>query len=91
MRVQNSNIVAIGGLMREKTEINRNQVPGIGDQPGIGALFRQRANASTKSELVILIKPTIVHSDRNWQEDVEQTRERIRRFEVLPPAPPAPR
>jgi MSHA biogenesis protein MshL len=85
VRVQDGNIVAIGGLMRDKTEVNRSQVPGLGDQPGIGDLFSQRARSSTKSELVILLKPTIVHSDRNWQEDVAATRDRVRGFELAPP------
>lgn len=78
VRVQDNNIVAIGGLMRQQTSIDRSQVPGIGDSPGIGNLFRQRANSSVKSELVILIKPTIIHSDRNWEQDIVDTRARVR-------------
>jgi len=27
---------------------------------------------------VILLKPTIIHSDRNWQDDLAETQERIR-------------
>jgi hypothetical protein len=41
-----------------------------------------------KSELVILIKPTIVHSDRNWQQDLAETRERIRGLEPALPREP---
>ncbi|MCC7484206.1 MAG: pilus (MSHA type) biogenesis protein MshL [Burkholderiales bacterium] len=90
VRVQDGNIVAIGGLMREQTEHNRSQVPGIGEQPGLGDLFRQRARTSTKSELVILLKPTIVQSDRAWREDIERTRERLRAFDPPPPPKPQP-
>lgn len=78
VRVTDGNIVAIGGLMRQKSTTDRSQVPGVGNMPGIGALFRQRDTGNVKSELVILLKPTIIHGDRNWQEDLEQTRERIR-------------
>jgi MSHA biogenesis protein MshL len=88
VRVQDSNIVAIGGLMKLETINDRSQVPGLGDGPGIGSLFRQRASSATKSELVILLKPTIIHSDRNWQEDVAGTRDRVREFEVDPPVAP---
>jgi hypothetical protein len=35
---------------------------------------------------VILLKPTIIHSDRNWQEDLVQTRERIRAMSAPPEA-----
>ncbi len=85
VRVQDGNIVAIGGLMRQESTRDNSQVPGIGDQPGIGNLFRQRGRTSTKSELVILLKPTIVYSDREWQQDLADTRDRIRALE--PPQP----
>lgn len=88
VRVQDNNIVAIGGLMRQETKSGGSQVPGLGNAPGIGGLFRQRAIENTKSELVILLKPTIVHSDRNWQQDVADTRDRIRALE--PPAVKTP-
>ncbi|MBI3936116.1 MAG: pilus (MSHA type) biogenesis protein MshL [Betaproteobacteria bacterium] len=81
VRVQDGNIVAIGGLMRQQTVEDRSQVPGVGDMPGIGGLFRQRSGRSLKSELVVLLKPTIIHSDRNWQQDLMDTRERIRAME----------
>jgi MSHA biogenesis protein MshL len=64
--------------MRQQSINQGSQVPGVGDIPGIGNLFRQRDNSSAKSELVILLKPTIIHGDRNWQEDLTQTRDRIR-------------
>jgi MSHA biogenesis protein MshL len=78
VRVQDGNIVAIGGLMQQESRNERSQVPGLGDQPGIGALFRQTGVTNTKRELVILLKPTIVHSDRDWQQDLGETRDRIR-------------
>ncbi len=78
VRVQDGNIVAIGGLMRQRSVSDRSQVPGVGNVPGFGNLFRQRDVSNTKSELVILLKPTIIHNDRSWQQDLEQTRDRIR-------------
>jgi MSHA biogenesis protein MshL len=89
VRVQDGNIVAIGGLMRQETLSAGSQVPGLGDVPGLGLLFQQRNRRTTKSEIVILLKPTIVHSDRNWQEDLSQTRERLRALQ--PGSAPAPK
>ncbi len=83
VRVQDNNIVAIGGLMRQQTSTDRSQVPGVGDAPGIGSLFRQRANSSVKSELVILLKPTIIHGDRNWEQDISATRDRVRAMQPV--------
>jgi MSHA biogenesis protein MshL len=78
VRVQDGNIVAIGGLMRQDSATAGSQVPGFGDIPGVGALFQQRNTRTTKSEIVILLKPTIIHSDGDWQRDLAETRERIR-------------
>jgi MSHA biogenesis protein MshL len=88
VRVTDGNIVAIGGLMRQRSSSDRSQVPVVGDMPGIGNLFRQRDTSNSKSELVILLKPTIIHGDRNWQEDLMQTRDRIRAMGL--PAEPQP-
>jgi MSHA biogenesis protein MshL len=91
VRVQDGNIVAIGGLMRQETLSAGSQVPGLGDMPGLGLLFQQRNRRTTKSEIVILLKPTIVHSDRNWQQDLTDTRERLRALQLGPaPAPQPP-
>mgnify|MGYP001614049568 CR=1 FL=1 len=87
VRVQDGNIVAIGGLMRQETKSGGSQVPGLGDAPGIGGLFRQRGTENVKSELVILLKPTIVHSDRNWQQDVAESRDRVKALEPQPVQP----
>jgi MSHA biogenesis protein MshL len=88
VRVQDGNIVAIGGLMRQETLSAESQVPGLGEVPGLGLLFQQRNRRTTKSEVVILLKPTIVHGDRNWQQDLSETRERLRRLQ--PGSAPAP-
>ena len=88
VRVQDGNIVAIGGLMRQETLSAESQVPGAGDIPGLGVLFQQRNRRTTKSEIVILLKPTIVHSDRNWQQDLSDTRDRLRALESRQSPPP---
>jgi MSHA biogenesis protein MshL len=82
VRVQDGNIVAIGGLMQQTSINDRSQLPGAGDTPGLGALFRQRGALNTKSELVILLKPTIVHGDQTWQQDVAQTRDRMQSMDL---------
>jgi MSHA biogenesis protein MshL len=90
VRVQDGNIVAIGGLMRESSTSDRSQLPGFGDAPGLGSLFRQRGTTNTKSELVILLKPTIVHSDRTWQQELTEARDRVQAMELpQPQQPPA--
>ncbi len=77
IRAHDTQIVAIGGLMRTVQTENRNQVPGLGNLPLFGSLFRNNAKVTEKRELVILLKPTIVQADTTWQRDILDTRERI--------------
>jgi len=84
VRVQDGNVVAIGGLMRQSSTRDLSQLPGTGDSP-VGSLFRQRGTTNTKSELVILLKPTIVHSDRAWQQDLAETRDRVQTMDAARP------
>ena len=41
-------------------------------------LFRQRSDITQKTELVILLRATIIHDDSNWEKEINETRERIR-------------
>jgi MSHA biogenesis protein MshL len=81
VRAANGNIIAIGGLMSQSSNDDRSQIPGLGDLPGIGSIFRQTDKTTSKRELVILLKPTVVQADTNWSADILEARERIRRME----------
>jgi pilus assembly protein CpaC len=50
----------IGGLLDQRTTAQFSKVPGIGDLPIIGQLFRSRTVNKTNSELIVIVTPTIV-------------------------------
>ncbi|MGZ9114251.1 MAG: type II and III secretion system protein family protein [Brevundimonas sp.] len=50
----------IAGLLREDTRQNIDQLPGVGNLPVLGALFRSRDYLSGETELVIIIEAYIV-------------------------------
>ena len=77
VRGQNGRIVAIGGLMRQSNSDDRSQVPGAGEVPFLGGLFRNTNQISQKRELVILIRPTIVEGDAAWDQDLLESQKRI--------------
>lgn len=77
VRVGDGNIVAIGGLMKEVQVRGRSQVPGLGDVPVAGSLFRNTSRQTVKSELVILLRPTVIHGPASWQQDILDTSERF--------------
>ncbi|WP_254926730.1 pilus (MSHA type) biogenesis protein MshL [Janthinobacterium sp. PC23-8] len=88
VRSQDGRIVAIGGLMRQSTTNDRSQVPGAGNVPLLGALFRNTGQVVQKRELVVLIKPTIVEGANSWNADLLDSGKRI---EALDPRQPAQR
>ncbi len=51
---------ALGGLLDNRVTDNWNKVPGLGDIPLIGKLFRSRALNKTNSELVVLVTVELV-------------------------------
>ena len=77
VRVTDGNIVAIGGLMRTEVSDNRAGLPGVSDSGLFGFLFRNTNRVTEKKELVILLKPTIIDSDRAWADDLRDTRGRL--------------
>ena len=81
VRVQDGSIVAIGGLMRQSMSDEGSHVPGFGQIPVLGELFRHRNRTSQKRELVILLKTTVVEGGSDWAEDILQTRERIQKMQ----------
>ncbi|MGZ8304757.1 MAG: pilus (MSHA type) biogenesis protein MshL [Telluria sp.] len=78
VRGQNGQVVAIGGLMRQSSTNDRSQVPGAGDVPVLGNLFRNKSKVNQKRELVVLIKPTIVEGGADWNENMLDAGRRIR-------------
>jgi MSHA biogenesis protein MshL len=77
VRVQDSNIVAIGGLMKQQQSNDRSGLPGVSNVPVISTLLTSKNNSMLKSELVILLKPTVIRDDRSWVQDLEQTQQRV--------------
>ncbi len=60
MRVKSGDIAVLGGLMEDRMENKSGRFPGVGDIPVFGEIFTTRNNASTKSELVIILRPTVI-------------------------------
>ncbi|HAA04200.1 MAG TPA: pilus (MSHA type) biogenesis protein MshL [Syntrophobacteraceae bacterium] len=60
VKVRNGQMLVLGGLILNREKITDNQVPIFGDIPYLGMLFKQRDKKSAKTELVILLQPTIV-------------------------------
>ncbi len=60
VKVRNGQMVIIGGLISSREQLADSQIPWLGDIPFLGYLFKSRAKTATKTELVMLIQPTII-------------------------------
>jgi type IV pilus assembly protein PilQ len=58
--INNGGTLVIGGIYQEDESNGVTKIPFLGDIPGIGALFKQRTNSSSKNELLIMITPQIL-------------------------------
>ena len=56
----NGDIAVVGGILTETLSETNNRVPGLGKIPVIGALFRSRAQADDRQELLIFLAPRII-------------------------------
>jgi general secretion pathway protein D len=54
--------VALGGLISKRDNRNENKIPWFGDLPYVGAAFRYRTQAKSKTELLVILTPHIVRS-----------------------------
>ena len=78
IRAKSGQVVVIGGLMQNSIEQRDSSVPLLGDIPLLGALFRHTQDISKKSELVILLKPIVVDSDKKMNEYVRRAKSRFK-------------
>jgi pilus assembly protein CpaC len=60
VELQDGQTFAIAGLMNNTVTSQLSKIPGIGDIPILGLLFRSKAARKDQTELVVMITPTIL-------------------------------
>jgi type IV pilus assembly protein PilQ len=63
--VSDGETVVLGGIYETETRDTVNKVPLLGDIPGLGVLFRSRAQTNNKAELLIFVTPKILREGAN--------------------------
>jgi general secretion pathway protein D len=79
LKLVNGQVGVLGGLMQDEQTVNRREVPGLSQLPGLGAwLFRGESRSHRKTELVIFLRPAVVETPsvardlRDYQPWLEQ-------------------
>lgn len=81
VRAHSGQIVVIGGLMSSSRTTQDYRVPGLGDLPLIGNLFKSQQRTQAVSELVILLRPIVIGNDARWDDLVDEPLARARRLD----------
>jgi len=63
MRLQSGQTAVLGGLMQDSTTNIEDTIPGVNRLPGVGELLAQRKDLTTKTELVIFLRATVIRDD----------------------------
>ncbi len=84
VRVQDGVTVAIGGLMSHAQTDDDARVPGAGDVPVLGSLFKRTNRLLQKRELVFLLRPTVIKGEESWQADLASVQGRMREYPTGP-------
>ncbi len=63
--VDDGAIVVLGGLLSDSSEAKNSQVPGLGDIPGLGWLFKSESRTRKKNNLMVFLRPVVVRESND--------------------------
>ncbi|NJS36009.1 MAG: type II secretion system secretin GspD, partial [Brachymonas sp.] len=58
--VEDGGIIVLGGLLSDEFSGNQEKVPGVGDVPFFGNLFKSEARTRRKTNLMVFLRPLVV-------------------------------
>lgn len=61
--VNDGQTIVLGGLMQDNVSSNNSKIPGLGDIPGLGVLFRSNSRTATKTDLMVFLRPIVVRTE----------------------------
>jgi general secretion pathway protein D len=75
--VNDGDSIVLGGLIQDRADNRRDQVPLLGEVPVLGNLFKSRLDQIVRTELLVAITPRIVRDDSQIRGITEEFRMRI--------------
>ncbi|MGZ3241383.1 MAG: type II secretion system secretin GspD, partial [Burkholderiaceae bacterium] len=80
--VDDGQIIVLGGLITDETSDTNEKIPGLGDIPIIGNLFKYQTRGRTKKNLMVFLRPTIVRTNEQSVNLMADRYEYIRKEEI---------
>ncbi|MDD7805230.1 MAG: type II secretion system secretin GspD [Endozoicomonas sp. (ex Botrylloides leachii)] len=78
--IDDGQTVVIGGLIRDDHQNNKHKVPVLGDIPILGNLFKYQSYESTKRNLMLFVRPTIM---RNSETLIKASQDRFTKLKLI--------
>lgn len=89
VRVQHGQTIVLGGIMRDREEVEEKTVPLIGDLlkniPILGELFKAKRKKKERSELMVFMTPFIVMTEEEVDTIKQKYEQRLGQFFKVPP------
>lgn len=79
--------IVLGGLIQDDVQNGVDKVPGLGDLPLLGGLFRSETRKRTKTNLMVFLRPVVVRSPEALSRLTESRYDYIRNVYGANPAP----
>ena len=67
VELRNGQSFSVAGLLQTDVKLNQNQLPGVGNVPVLGALFKSSGYQKNETELVVIVTPRLVRPDTPGQ------------------------
>ncbi|MBI3933481.1 MAG: type II secretion system secretin GspD [Acidobacteria bacterium] len=81
--VQDGETIALGGIIQESRTYSRNRVPLLGDIPYVGAIFGNTSLSSARTELIVLLTPTVIRDSSEAQRATNEFRDKLKDLQKL--------
>ena len=72
IQVRTGQPIVMGGLLQDRAVATNSGVPGLGEVPMVGSLFRKQSDLIRKTELVIFLKATILEAPGDTIHDTDR-------------------
>jgi general secretion pathway protein D len=79
--VQDQSMVVLGGLIKNDERTSRTGVPLLSDIPLVGYLFSRTTKSNTRTELMVLLKPTVLRTASDSSGEARRRRETSKLFQ----------
>lgn len=84
--VTDGEVIALGGLIQQRDEFTKRQLPILGNIPIVGAAFRRKDDRIRRTELLVFMRPIVVRNEYEARAVTDEFRSRLNAKKLLPTA-----